>query len=55
MGEQEYNFTMKVTGYYRASVRANSYEEAEAKANRETQETDFGRLEDIDWEVSDVS
>lgn len=50
----EYDFSMKVTGYHRVHVTADSYEEALEKANFETQEADFGALEDIDWEVSDV-
>lgn len=51
MDKRTYELTMKVTGYCHVTVQAESYEEAEKKANLIIEETDFGALEEIDWGV----
>ena len=51
---ETYDVSLKVTGYYRTTVRAGSYKDAERKAIEAFEEADFGELEDIDCEISSL-
>ena len=44
-----------VKGYFRVRVKANSEDDAQAKASEQCSEADFGPLEDIDWEEGKVT
>lgn len=50
---QQYDITFKVTGFYTVSVKAESLEEAQEKAEQTICEIDFGNLENIDSEMYD--
>lgn len=47
---KQYEITYKVTGFYTVRVDADSMEDAAIKGEKEICETDFGFLENIEWE-----
>lgn len=47
----EYDIIMEVAGSCHFHIKADTEEEARAKANYLCQEGDFGLLEEIEWEV----
>lgn len=48
---KEYELTYKVSGYISVTVQATCLMEAQMAADAEIADTDFGKLENIEWDA----